>query len=138
MPIQKKTGIFYRMKVLKIFRPLDFVMLALFLAVAAASLFVLRIQADDKAFLLVNTPEGEFVYPLHENRELHLKGLLGDSLVVIQDGRAFFRESPCPNKICVQTRAVEHANDWAACLPNQVIIHVETSGKKDEPDATVR
>jgi len=138
LPIQKKTGIFYVMKVLKIFRPLDFVIIGLFVAAAGLSLVNLRRGEKKPALLVVNAPDGEYLYPLDENRELQVKGILGESIVVIQDGKAFFRESPCPNKTCVQTGNVAHHNDWAACLPNQVIIHVEAAGEKDEVDASTR
>ena len=115
-------------------------MLLIFLAVVAGSIFFVASGRDGggSPVLVVNAPEGEFVYPMNRNRVVRMKGVLGESVLVIEDGKAFFRESPCPNKICVQTRPVEHDNDWAACLPNQVIIHVEASEKKDGLDAEVR
>ena len=125
---------------MKVFRALDFLVLMIFLGVVAGSVFFVASGRDDTGtpFLVVNAPEGEFVYPMNRNRVVRMKGVLGESVLVIEDGKAFFRESPCPNKICVQTRPVEHDNDWAACLPNQVIIHVETTNKKDCLDAATR
>ena len=138
LPFQKKYIIFYTMRVMKFFRPLDFVVLAVFLGVAAGAVVMLRAKSLGAPVLVVNTPDGEYVYPLDKNRVLHMKGLLGESVVVIQDKSAFFKESPCPNKVCVQSGAVRHNNDWAACLPNQVIIHVEADGEKDGLDAVLR
>ena len=124
---------------MKVFRPLDFVILAVFIAVAAGSVVaVASMPKQDVPLLTVHAPDGEYVYPLNKNREIRMEGVLGESVLIIEDGKAFFRESPCPNKICVQTRPVEHDNDWAACLPNQVIIHVETTNKKDGLDAATR
>ncbi|MBR4464775.1 MAG: NusG domain II-containing protein [Treponema sp.] len=111
---------------MKAFRPLDFLILVIFLAFVAGSFYLVAGRRGSRPpFLVVNAPEGEYVYPMNKNRIIRIRGLLGDSVLVIEDGKAFFQESPCPNKTCVQTRPLEHNNDWAACLPNQVIIHVE-------------
>ena len=125
----------YTMPMRCFFRPLDYVVFALFLAVAVSSVVALRKNRSGSPLLVVNTPHGEYVYPLDKNREVSLEGLLGDSVLVIQDGKAFFKESPCPNQICVQTSALSHNGDWSACLPNQIIMHIENKSEETELDA---
>ena len=124
---------------MKAFRPLDFVLLLVFLAVCAWAIVAVTSRGKQSApLLIVNSPDGEYVYPLAKDREISVLGAIGNSVLVIKDGKAFFKDSPCPNKTCVQTGELTRNNDWAACLPNQVIIHVEASGEKDELDTVVR
>lgn len=111
------------------FRPLDICLLAAYLAAIAASIFLLRGARTGTPLLVVNTPDGEFVYPLDKDRTIPAAGALGTSLLVIQDGRASFAESPCPNKDCARSAAISRSGDWAACLPNHIFIRVEADGK---------
>lgn len=108
----------------KIFRPLDFVILALFVSATIASFLFLKTSKNHEARLIVTSGKKEFVYSLEKNREVEIEGVLGKSLIVIQDGRAFFKDSPCQNKTCVHMGAVSEENDWAACLPNDIFIRV--------------
>ena len=123
---------------LSFFRPLDVAVFTVFCAVAVCSVLAVRTRRTGTPLLVVNTPGGEFVYPLGKNRELTVAGALGDSVLVIQDGRAFFKDSPCPNKVCVQSVALQHDGDWSACLPNQVILHVENKAEQAAVDVTVK
>ncbi|WP_407428534.1 NusG domain II-containing protein [Treponema sp.] len=112
------------LKILKLFRPLDFLILFLFIAVTAASFFFLKNSKDTKHMLVISADKKEYIYPLSKNREIQIESVLGQSIIVIQDGKAFFKSSPCTNKTCVQMGAVSEENDWAACLPNDVFIRI--------------
>ena len=85
-------------------------------------------QIDDK--------EGSAIYPLSENREIVVKGPIGNSIVKIHDEKAFFISSPCPNELCVQSGAISKAGKWAACLPNEIFM-VINGGETPEVDAYV-
>ena len=109
----------------RIFRKVDFFILFLFLSVTVASFLFLRTHSSAQAHLLVTSGEKEFIYSLEKNRELEIDGAIGKSVIVIQDGRAFFKNSPCTNKTCVHLGAVSEENDWAACLPNDIFIRID-------------
>ncbi|MDE6736795.1 MAG: NusG domain II-containing protein [Treponemataceae bacterium] len=109
------------------FRPLDICLLAAYLAAIAASLFLLRGARTGTPLLVVNTPDGEFVYPLDTDRTIPAAGALGTSILVIRDGRASFAESPCPNKDCLRSAAISRTGEWAACLPNRILIRIESA-----------
>lgn len=108
-----------------IFRPVDFIIFFLFVAVTAVSFSLLTTAKNSERRLVIMSGKKEFIYPLEKHREIEAAGVLGNSLIVIEDGRAFFKESPCKNHLCVQMGAVTEENDWAACLPNDIFIRVE-------------
>ncbi len=110
---------------LRIFRPLDFVILLIFILVTVSSFLFLKTHGNQEVHLVIESSRKEYIYPLTKNREIEIEGVLGKSVIVIQDGRAYFKSSPCKNHVCVQMGAVCEENDWAACLPNDVFIRVE-------------
>ena len=63
-------------------------------------------------------------YDLNQARELHIKGPLGESIIVINNGQARFKQSPCPNQYCVHQGWLSHAGQVAICLPNQVSLQL--------------
>nr|WP_294431025.1 NusG domain II-containing protein [uncultured Treponema sp.] len=111
--------------IFRIFRPFDFVIFTLFALLTAASFLFLKTSRNSERRVVINAGKKEFIFPLDKNREIEIEGNIGKSLIIIKDGRAFFKTSPCQNKTCIQMGAVIEENDWAACLPNDVFIRVE-------------
>lgn len=109
----------------QILKPFDFLFLGLSVAAIALSFFALKNVGENAAHLVIDANGKEFIYPLDEEKTLEIEGGIGISVIRIEDGKAFFEDSPCPNKVCVHTPAVQNENDWAACLPNQVFIRIE-------------
>ncbi len=64
------------------------------------------------------------IYDLNQKRELRVKGPIGDSIIVINNGQARFKQSPCPNQYCVHQGWLSHAGQVAICLPNQVSLQL--------------
>lgn len=106
-------------------RPLDFIFffLAIF-AVAFCFRGLFRSQSG-KSVLTVQSRNQKWIYPLDENREFSVEGLLGETKVVIKDGGAFFAASPCENKTCLSEGKISRRGMWIACLPNGVFAMVE-------------
>ena len=113
----------------------DVIFLLVFAAcVAGAFAFVGR-KKSAGADLVVKTPEGRFLYPLNRNAELDFEGVIGHTKVTIKDGQAWVTESACDNKNCIFMGKLSRPGDFAACLPNDVILTVE--GTDEEFDAIV-
>lgn len=64
------------------------------------------------------------IVPLYPDQELHIEGILGESIIRIEDGKARFIASPCHNKVCIQQGWIGDAGEVAACLPNRVSLQV--------------
>lgn len=113
----------------------DFVFILIFAACAAGSFILAGNKKSSGAELCVKTPEGKFLYPLSTDRELDFEGVIGHTKVTIKDGQAWVTESACDNKNCIFMGKLSRPGDFAACLPNAVILTVE--GEDDEFDALV-
>ena len=72
-------------------------------------------------------------YDLNQTRELHIHGVMGDSLISIAQGKARFKQSPCNNQYCVHQGWLSRAGQVAICIPNQ--ISLQLIGKKSSYDS---
>ncbi len=81
---------------------------------------------NDKLYVLIKNETTEWIYPLDINRTVHIEGELGTVTILIENKSAAFIESNCPQKICINAGKLKKAGDWAACLPNRVIVEITT------------
>lgn len=78
--------------------------------------------------ILVETEDNQWIYPLDEDRTVRIQGKLGESAVEIKEGQVRFFSSPCKDKLCELKGWLGENNDWAACLPNGVMLIVQGEG----------
>ena len=65
--------------------------------------------------------------PLGKNQIIPVEGKLGVTHVEIIDGRAHIHSSPCKNKICIKSGFIQSTNRVAACLPNRVVLKIQSN-----------
>lgn len=128
----QKSSFFKNVK----FKLFDTLILIIFVVVIATSFIALRNPESQKASVVITTPFGEYIYDLNQDRDLKIKGLIGISLIKIENGTARFIDSPCPNKTCVACAPIKNNLDWTACLPNQVFIRVDKKDEKQKSDVS--
>ncbi len=75
----------------------------------------LRIRQGDK---IIGT------YDLNQSKELQIKGPIGVSIIIINQGKARFKQSPCHNQYCIHQGWLSHAGQVAICLPNQISLQM--------------
>lgn len=63
-------------------------------------------------------------YSLNQQREIHIHGKLGDSVISIAQGKVRFVKSPCHTQYCVHQGWLTRAGQAAICLPNQVSLEL--------------
>ena len=110
---------------IRLFRPMDAVLIALLLG-GAAVLFA----------VLATRPAGTVAEIMQENRVLYTVALdtpgetrytVGGKIpveIAAGDGAVWFAAADCPDKICVRSGKLRKAGDTAACLPAGVVIRV--------------
>lgn len=81
--------------------------------------------------LIIESGKNIWYYQLDKNREVKIEGILGDSTIEIKDGLVLFKDSPCPNKLCVLSNSISKNGDWIACLPNGVFARIEGDDDKN-------
>ncbi|MBQ2464996.1 MAG: NusG domain II-containing protein [Treponema sp.] len=116
---------------------MDFVFVAVVAGVIVFLFLRLGRNLDDskKRLVVQSSAGGEYVFPLDRDGLYNVAGLHGDSVIEVLDGKARFKDSPCPNKTCVQQGFISLPGEWAACLPNDVFIMVQGAAKKGSVDA---
>lgn len=110
---------------------LDYCIILLAVLLCASSFLLISSQKGQASELIIETPEGKWKYPLEKDRVIQVHGSIGESIIEIQDGKAFFVDSACPNKTCVLSKPIEKKADWSACLPNRVFIRIDGNEEGD-------
>ena len=107
-------------------------------AVLAAALlcyvgFRLSAGADPDRAVLTITVDGEEygTYSLAEDQQIEINGT---NTCEISDGEVRMVQADCPDQLCVNQRAVSRQGESIICLPNKVIVEVESS-ESSELDA---
>lgn len=124
---------------MKFFKRTDIVIIIGIIAVSVASWGIYNyVFAEDRVKAeiyyyseLVETVElggGEdrlFSIPQDENVILHL----------YKDGSIAFEESDCPDKVCIRAGKLKTAGQFAACLPNGIVMKIVPEKERGEEDA---
>ncbi len=99
------------------------------------SLFLFRGEGDR---VLVTVDGVEYAsYPLNTDIVTDIRtGAAGEghNRLVIKDGKAFVEEASCPDGICAAHRPIHREGESIVCLPHRVVITVEKTDGKNEPD----
>jgi hypothetical protein len=102
----------------------DFGILIPALAAVIASFFLAYSGAENQSLISLKGESGEWVFPLDADETVTVSGPLGDTVIQIRKGAAHFVSSPCANQTCVTSGAVRSHGQWAACLPNKVMLYI--------------
>jgi hypothetical protein len=102
------------------------VLLAAMLAVGTVLLVTAGPEPQAGATAVIKTLKGEtLILDLRHSQTVEVEGLLGVSIISVEDGKVRFVESPCPHKLCVRRGPIFRVGDLAACLPNGVLARIE-------------
>ena len=111
----------------------DIILIILILVVAAGAWLLHEVLKDTGSGVAVIRVDGviEGTYPLTEDREISING--GSNTLRIRNGSAMI-DADCPDQLCVNQRAVSADNESIICLPNRVIVEIQ-SRQESEYDA---
>jgi len=56
---------------------------------------------------------------------------------ISDDGEIAFIESDCPDKVCIKTGKLDTVGQYAACLPNGVVLKIVPVGERSEDDPDI-
>ena len=112
----------------------DIILVVLILFVAGGAWLLHEVLKDAGSGVAVIRVNGEIegTYPLSEDREISING--GTNILRIRNGKAKMIEADCPDQLCVNQRAVSADNESIICLPNKVIVEIQ-SRQESECDA---
>ncbi|MCL2030786.1 MAG: NusG domain II-containing protein [Oscillospiraceae bacterium] len=115
----KKADAIVILTVLLLALPAALVWYAPFARGTARTAVVIR---DDAvlARIPLDGPGGDYAY-----------GENGQIVIRVEDGRARFAASDCPDGLCVRSGWLERPGRVAACLPNRCVLRIEGEGEYD-------
>ena len=112
----------------------DFI-LAIVVLVVAVVLYLLHSMLNGaEAATVTIKVDGEMkgTYSLLEEQEIEINN--GSNILLIKDGKADMIEADCPDLLCVKQRAISKNHENIICLPNKVVVEVQSS-EESELDA---
>lgn len=114
------------------------ILLVIIIVVVAAMSFLLHMIVGGKGAGCVTVKvQGEItgVYSLSEDRQIKING--GTNILQIRNGSADMIQADCPDKLCVNQKAISKNGESIICLPNKVVVTVDSS-ENSEFDAVAQ
>ena len=115
------------------FKTKDVILLATLLIVAIISFFIIHskpnenleavIVKDNQTYKIINLNEVEQPYQINIDGSIPV-------IISVEKNSIYFKNSECPDKICVNTGRLSKAGDIAVCLPAKVSIELRGNQKE--------
>jgi len=118
-------------------KPFDFGIVIPLLGAVIASFVGAYSNAGERGTINLKSENGEWVFPLDAVETISVSGPLGDTVIEFGGSAARIVSSPCQNQTCVAAGAVHAPGQWAACLPNRVMLYAGESKTENNVDAAV-
>jgi len=113
----------------------DIILIAGLLVVAIVGLSVVRFRTGGTSEVVISVDGEEAIrVPLSEDHLFSVDGTLGKTEIEIKDKRVRVVDSPCKRKICVQSGWIDRPYQTIICVPNRVVINLQSSKDRDELD----
>lgn len=109
----------------------DWILIAVILCVAGLTLLVHIFIGGAGTNRVIVKVEGaiEGIYSLSQDREIELNG--GTNLLQIKNGQASMIQADCPDQLCVHQKPVSLNHESIICLPNKVVVEVESNTNRE-------
>jgi hypothetical protein len=122
------------MKIKLPLKAMDIPVLVIALALTGISAYGAYAPSHAAEQVIIQGSGRTWVYPLDAEETVAIPGPLGNTSVEIRNHRARVLSSPCANQTCVAAGHIDEAGQWAACLPNNVLVLIRgyDEPKKDE------
>lgn len=109
-------------------------MIAAVILAAAAAVFFFQVKnrTSGTVYAIVEQDSKELMrLPLSESGEYRISN--GDSYNVIEitEGGVRMKEADCPDQICVSHRQISRDGESIICLPNQVVVTIQSSNSSE-------
>ena len=106
-------------------KPFDLVIITLVFLLTGFSAYFVYMKPQDSIQVFIRGASHSWVFPVNAEKTITVPGPLGNTVVKIHGNQAWVESSPCENQICVARGRLTKAWDFAACLPNNVLLRIE-------------
>ncbi len=104
----------------------DIILLCSLLFVFSALITLMLVMAKNGTSVAIyvdDEPWGR--YSLAHDTQVEIQGVGGKNTLVIKDGKAYFADASCPDRLCVRESGKKSKGESIICLPNRVIAVIE-------------
>jgi len=117
-------------------RKADLILLAVLLIVSITAFLLFRNISTPGTTVTV-TIDGELFgcWPLSQDQQISIPGVLGTNQLQIMDGHAFISDADCPDLIYLHHSPISYSGERIVCLPNRIIVLIDNTEHSDAPDA---
>lgn len=104
----------------------DIALIVIIIVVATGAFLLHNVLKDSGAGTAMIKVDGkiEGTYSLNEDQEIKINN--GSNILQIRNGKAKMIEADCPDQLCVHQKAISASGESIICLPNRVIVQVES------------
>ena len=99
---------------------------ALLLIIALLGAILLIFRQEGKSVKVTIDGKAFGVYSLNTDRTVEIKTENGYNILVIEGGRAYVSEASCPDGVCSSHRPIKYAGASIICLPNKVVVSIDS------------
>jgi len=117
-------------------KTLDIIIIFAVAGLTFFAVYMAYMKPKGNAQVLIQGQDAEWVYPIEADATVVVTGPIGDTTVRVRGNRAWVESSPCDNKTCIAAGSISRQGEWAACLPNNVLVIV--NGSEDDIDGISR
>lgn len=89
------------------------------------------IKKQSSLHILIKGQDSRWTFPVSAEETVAVAGPLGNTIIRIHGSFAWVESSPCKNQTCVASGSVKRQGQWAACLPNNVLLVISGTGDED-------
>ena len=87
------------------------------------------LQKEEQGMLKIAVDGKQYgTYSLSKNRTIEINDT---NICEIKDGKVTMTEADCPDKLCIHQKAISTKGGTIVCLPNKVVLEIESSEKPD-------
>ena len=123
---------------MKFFKKTDLIIIFVLLIISVCGLFLYKKVFSEKQCFANIYYESDLVKTIDlSKKEDYIFSLQQNEHVLIQvfsDGSIAFKESDCPDKICIKSGKLRMVGESAACLPNKIVIKIVSGEKHNNND----
>jgi len=112
----------------------DIIIILLAAGLTVFSAHAAYMKPQGSAHILIRGQTGEWSFPVNAEETIAVPGPLGNTVVRIHENRAWVESSPCENQTCAASGHVMRQGQWAACLPNKVLLMIEGNNESGDVD----
>ena len=104
----------------------DWILIAGILIIALVAILFMTWNKKEGGEVIVTIDKKTYkTLPLNEDTTLLIKDRSADyNILEIKDGKARMTEANCPDKICVEHRAIHYDHESIICLPHKVTVEI--------------